>query len=33
MEMILNAIIYTLGQGLAFNVILPIWYLLIQITQ
>lgn len=33
MEMILNAIIYTLGQGLAFNVILPIWYLLIQITK
>lgn len=32
MEMILNAIIYTLGQGLAFNVILPIWYLLIQLT-
>lgn len=32
MGMILNAIIYTLGQGLAFNVILPIWYLLIQLT-
>lgn len=31
MEMILNAIIYTLGQGLAFNVILPIWHLLIQL--
>ncbi len=31
MEMILNAIIYTLGQGLAFNVVLPIWYLLIQL--
>lgn len=33
MEMILNAIIYTLGQGLAFNVVLPIWYLLIKLTR
>lgn len=31
MEMILSAIVYTLGQGLAFNVVLPIWYLFIQI--
>lgn len=33
MEMILNAIIYTLGQVFAFNVVLPIWYLIIQLTE
>ena len=33
MEMILIAIIYTLGQGFAFNVVLPIWYLIIQLTE
>lgn len=27
---IINAIIYTIGQGFAFNIILPIWYLLIK---
>lgn len=32
MEMILNAIIYTLGRGFAFNVVLPIWYLIIKLT-
>lgn len=32
MEMILNAIIYTLGQSFAFNVVLPIWYFIIQLT-
>lgn len=24
--MFIQAIIYTLGQGLAFNVVLPLWY-------
>jgi hypothetical protein len=28
-----NAIIYTIGQGIAFNVVLPIWYLLIRLTS
>lgn len=27
------AIIYTLGQGLCFNVVLPVWYILIQLSQ
>lgn len=26
--MILQTIIYTIGQGLAFNVVLPVWYLI-----
>ncbi len=33
MEIILNAIIYTLGRGFAFNVVLPLWYVVMQITQ
>lgn len=30
---ILNATIYTLGQGFCFNVLLPIWYLVIKIAE
>jgi hypothetical protein len=30
MELIFGAIFYTLGQGLAFNVILPIWALVLE---
>ncbi len=29
--MITSTIIYTIGQGLAFNVVLPLWYLVMQI--
>lgn len=31
MEMIINAFIFTLGQGIAFNVVLPIWYVIMQV--
>lgn len=30
MSEITKTIIYTVGQGFAFNVVLPIWYLVIQ---
>lgn len=33
MEVIIGTIIYTLGQGIAFNVVLPIWYLILQLTK
>lgn len=29
--MIFKAIIYTIMQGIAFNIVLPIWYLLMKI--
>lgn len=29
---ILGAVIYTLGQGFCFNVVLPVWYIIMQIT-
>lgn len=32
METIINTIIYTLGQGIAFNIILPLWYIIIKFT-
>ncbi len=28
---ILNAIIFTAGQSFAFNIVLPIWYVIMQI--
>ena len=31
MATILKAIVFTAGQSFAFNVVLPIWYLLIKI--
>lgn len=31
MAEIFNAVIFTAGQALAFNVVLPIWYFLMQI--
>lgn len=27
------AIIYTLGQGFCFNVVLPAWYLIMKVTE
>jgi len=30
---IIMALIYTLGQGFCFNVVLPIWYLVMQFTE
>lgn len=27
----LKALIYTIGQGFAFNVVLPLWYLILKI--
>ncbi len=30
MSEIAQTIIYTVGQGFAYNVVLPIWYLVIQ---
>ena len=32
MEMIINGIIFTLGQGFAFNVVLPLWYFLMKVV-
>lgn len=32
METIINTIIYTLGQGIVFNIILPLWYIIIKLT-
>lgn len=32
METIINTIIYTLEQGIAFNIILPLWYIIIKLT-
>ena len=32
MEMFFGTIIYTFAQGFAFNVVLPIWYLLIRLS-
>ena len=32
METIINTIIYTLGQGIALNIILPLWYIIIKLT-
>ncbi len=29
----IEAIIYTLGQGFCFNILLPVWYLVMQITE
>lgn len=31
MGTILNAVIFTLGQGFAFNIVLPIWYVIMQV--
>ncbi len=31
MEILINTAIYTIGRGIAFNVVLPVWYILIQI--
>lgn len=31
MGTIVSTIIYTVGQGLAFNLILPIWYLILKL--
>ena len=28
---IINTVIYTLGQGFCFNVLLPVWYLVMKI--
>ena len=28
---IIGAVIYTLGQGFCFNVVLPVWYIIMQI--
>lgn len=30
METVLNAVIFTVGQGFAFNVVLPIFYIIIK---
>ncbi len=27
------AIVYTLGQGFCFNVVLPIWYVFIKLSE
>ena len=27
------AIVNTLGQGFCFNVVIPVWYLIMQITE
>lgn len=33
MEIIISTLIYILGNSVAFNVILPIWYLVMQFTN
>lgn len=30
METVFNAVIFTVGQGFAFNVVLPIFYIIIK---
>lgn len=30
---ILSTLIYTIGQGFAFNIVLPIWYVIIKICE
>ena len=31
LTVILKALVYTIGQGIAFNVVLPLWYLILKI--
>ena len=31
MSTIISTVVFTTGQALAFNVVLPIWYLLMQV--
>ena len=31
LTVILNALNYIIGQGIAFNVVLPLWYLILKI--
>lgn len=33
MEVIVKTLIFTPGQALAFHVILPVWYVLIQLSK
>ena len=33
MEVIVKTLIFTAGQALAFHVILPVWYVLIQLSK